>query len=65
MAGRPTDVAELPTDTIDDIPPHEAVDRNEGEIAAQLTEQRRITFDISASAVREDRGRAAGPGVYR
>ena len=27
------------------------MDRNEGEIAAQLTEQRRITFDISASAV--------------
>jgi predicted PurR-regulated permease PerM len=36
---------------MDDIPPHEAVDRNEGEIAAQPTEQRRMTFDISASAV--------------
>src|SRR3954464_369842 len=51
MAGRPTDVTELPADTIDDVPPRKAADRSDGELDAQPTQQRRMTIDISASAV--------------
>jgi predicted PurR-regulated permease PerM len=44
-------VTELPTDSLEEIAPDEAVDRNEDEIHAQPGERRRVTFDISASAV--------------
>ena len=45
------DVTEPPTNTIEEIPPNEAADRNEDDIPAQTVERRRMTVDISASAV--------------
>ena len=44
------DVTEPPANTIEEIPPNEAADRNEDDIPAQTVERRRMTVDISASA---------------